>query len=177
MKTKDYPISAEQYLIKQYEEALEEIETLKQSNYELEHQLHELSDEKSRTIEQDEIKVLPVLETYYSAHTRTYDITEDTYTDFKKALKERNEHYIFKDFVPYAELEVYNINCIVTICGVELKCHVTFNNNADQHMLYHYHLEDHTRYKRTREEAMEVIWEKLALDLQKFEDSREELSK
>ena len=92
-KTNDYPASAEQYLIQNYENALALIEALKLENKSLKKEIQELTPEPLENNEDDEQKVVvfPTLKVIYHVEGSDYGyyINRDNIKKYKKILKEK----------------------------------------------------------------------------------------
>jgi len=163
----DKILTAEQYLIKKFEEALDQVADLKIANTSLQEQIKLL---EPKQIDPSEITVLPNLEVYYSFSVSTYYIKKDTIDKYREILKSKQVDKLLGYYDSYATLHTHNINAIIFISGIEFKCRINFGNNDDRNTLHHYeNIDDPKKYFTDKETVKNMIWEKFVDDMDKFE--------
>lgn len=170
---KEYPVSAEQYLIKRYEDSQQEIEELKKEIDSLSDELNDTHQMYMNTPVPDPesvVRLLPALETYYKASTSSYIIDKESYASYKKALAERNIYVLTAvsntSYSKYLYIYTVQINAIIRICDVDFKCSVKFSGDGS-HKLEHHQID--SEYHKSVEDVQNWGFLQLEKDLKSFE--------
>jgi hypothetical protein len=145
-------ISAEAYLIEKFEDALQEVDNLKEVINLLKEENEVL---KQRTGEVD-LKpiVLPVLEVRYRANFSTCYIREEDFEAYKKAIADNDFEKIeklYKQRYYSAIISDVEINCIMEIGGTKFYCYAQLYNGT----LYSF--PDYIKLYKSEEEAQEAV--------------------
>ena len=152
---KDYPVSAEQYLIENYEKALERNLILKKEKEDLLIKIQALEPE---SISKEDVKVLPELMTLYSINTAEYNIERKNIEEWEKKLEEKSLD--IHDHYGNYYISTHIINAKIMICKVMFYCNVRFKGVYSQQDITVYDIND-KRYYQTLEEAKSALYKKL----------------
>lgn len=153
-------ISAEQFLIEHYNNAIEKVSLLEK---ELEDKNVELSDLKAQlgedVGEDENITILPTLMVLYGIETSNYYIKKENVEQYEAQLKKRESNKYNEYYITTSE-----INAIITIAGQKFFCNVTFKNGYSNQRIKVFEIE---RYYKTEEEALDNLMKTLEEDIAK----------
>lgn len=160
---KDYPLTAEQYLIANYEAVKEENETLRLENASLLDQLNEFQTIESKD---EDVKVLPELLNLFTVNVSNYEIDENNINHYKDMLKNKTLGYY--DYNSYFYINRHTINAKINISNYIFYCNVRFKGMYQTPDIVVYDIED-KKYFHTEVEAFNKLYELLDLEIQRKE--------
>lgn len=151
-------ISAEQFLIEHYNNAIEKVSLLEKELKEKNVELSDLKGQLGEDVgENENITVLPTLMLLYSIQTSSHYIKKENVEQYEEQLKKReinrhNDYYIIAS----------EINAIITIASQKFFCNVSFKGRYSNQSIQVFEIE---RYYKTEEEALDNLMKKLEKDI------------